>query len=190
MATACPRTDPHRCTLGRHLGPPAPAVEVAMDPPARLLALDPGTTRSAWIALDGRTLRPLGFGIEPNEGLVERLRAGREAFDLVVIEKVESFGMAVGEEVFETVYWSGRFTEAVTPIPVARLGRRAVKLAICGDPRAKDPNIRQALIDRYGGKDRAIGTKQLPGPLHAIVRDVWAALALGVAWLERAGGAA
>ena len=60
-----------------------------------------------------------------------------------------------------------------------------MKLAICGDSRAKDPNIRQALIDRYGGKEQAIGTKHLPGPLHAIVRDVWAALALGVAWLER-----
>ena len=120
IATACPRTDPHVCTLGRHLGPPTGSPEVAFEPPARLLALDPGTTRSAWIALDGRTQRPLGFGIEPNEGLVERLRAGREAFDLVVIEKVESFGMAVGEEVFETVFWSGRFAEAVD----AGAGRR------------------------------------------------------------------
>jgi hypothetical protein len=176
--------------LGRHLGPPAPSPRVALGPPERLLALDPGTSRSASIALDGRTLRPLGFGIEANDALVERLRAGCEAFDLVVIEKVESFGMAVGEEVFETVFWSGRFAEAVDPVPVRRLGRRAVKLAICGDPRAKDPNIRQALIDRYGGKDNAIGTKAEPGPLHAIVRDVWAALALGLAWLERAGGTA
>jgi hypothetical protein len=190
VTTACTRRDPHDCLLGRHLGPPATAPRVALGPPDRLLALDPGTSRSAWIALDGRTLRPLGFGIEGNEALVERLRAGREAFDLVVIEKVESFGMAVGEEVFETVFWSGRFAEAVDPVPVRRLGRRAVKLAICGDPRAKDPNIRQALIDRYGGKDRAIGTKSSPGPLHAIARDVWAALALGLTWLERAGGTA
>jgi hypothetical protein len=73
---------------------------------------------------------------------------------------------------------------------VARLGRRAVKVAICGDSRAKDPNIRQALIDRYGGKERAIGNKNLTGPLHAIARDVWAALALAVAWLERAGATA
>ena len=35
------------------------------------------------------------------------------------------------------------------------------------------PNIRQALIDRYGGRERAIDAKYLPGPLHAIVRDVW-----------------
>lgn len=188
--TACPRSDPHGCTLGRHLGPPDPVPGVAFEPPARLLALDPGTTRSAWIALDGRTLRPLGFGIEPNEGVVERLRAGREAFDLVVIEKVESFGMAVGAEVFETVFWSGRFAEAVAPVPVMLLGRRAVKLAIRGDPRAKDPNIRQALIDRYGGKERAIGTKHAPGPLHGIARDAWAALAVGLAWLQAQGGAA
>ena len=130
------------------------------------------------------TRRPLGFGIEPNERLVLRLRQVREAFALVVIEKVESFGMAVGEEVFETVFWSGRFAEAVDPVPVGRLGRRAVKLAICGDPRAKDPNIRQALIDRYGGKDRAVGTKAAPGPLHGVAKDVWAALAVAIAWLE------
>jgi hypothetical protein len=98
--------------------------------------------------------------------------------------------MAVGEEVFETVFWSGRFAEAVDPVPVRHLGRRAVKLTICGDARAKDPNIRQALIDRSGGTERAIGTKAAPGPLHAIVRDVWAALALGLAWLERAGATA
>lgn len=164
MVTTCPRTDPHGCILGRHLGPPAPVPDVAMEPPARLLALDPGTTRSAWIALDGRTLRPLGFGIEPNEGLVERLRAGREAFDLVVIEKVESFGMAVGEEVFETVFWSGRFAEAVVPVPVARLGRRAVKLAICGDSRAKDPNIRQASSTATGARSEPSARSTCRGP--------------------------
>ena len=92
--------------------------------------------------------------------------------------------MAVGAEVLETVFWSGRFAEAVDPTPVQRLGRKAVKVALCGDARAKDPNVRQALIDRYGGKERAIGTKAVPGPLHGVAKDVWAALAVGVAWLD------
>lgn len=130
---------------------------------------------------------PLSFGIDDNEVIRRHLRSGAYHWlDAVVIEKVESFGMAVGAEVFETVWWSGRFAEAVDPVPVERIGRKAVKLAICADARAKDPNVRQALIDRYGGKERAIGTKASPGPLHGIAKDVWAALAVGVAWLDGA----
>jgi hypothetical protein len=170
------------------VGHPDPRRLVALGEAGRLLALDPGTHRTAWIALDLVTRRPLGFGIEPNEELIGRLRRGGRAFDFVVIEKVESFGMAVGAEVFETVWWSGRFAEAIDPVPVERLGRKAVKLVLCGTDRAKDPNVRQALIDRYGGREQAIGTKARPGPLHGVSRDVWAALAVGVAWLERAGG--
>ena len=103
--------------------------------------------------------------------------------DQIVIEKVESFGMAVGAEVFETVYWSGRFAEAAYPIPVERIGRKAVKMHLCGSMRAKDANIRQALIDRYGGPD-AIGKKASPGPLYGISGDVWSALAVAVTYSD------
>ena len=142
---------------------------------------------------DGQVVRCLredrisgSINLEPNDKLLGRLRRGGAAFDMVVIEKVESFGMGVGAEVFETVFWSGRFAEAIDPVPVERIGRKAVKVALCGDPRAKDPNVRQALIDRYGGKERAIGTKRLPGPLHGVAKDMWAALAVGAAWLDGA----
>jgi len=65
------------------------------------------------------------------------------------------------------------------------LPRRAVKLALCGDSRAKDANIRQALIDRFGGS-AAIGRKTAPGPLYGISRDVWSALAIAVTFALRA----
>ncbi len=61
------------------------------------------------------------------------------------------------------------------------LPRRAVKLALCGDSRAKDANIRQALIDRFGGS-AAVGRKAAPGPLYGISRDVWSALAIAVTY--------
>ena len=150
---------------------------------SRILAIDPGYERSAWIRIgDG----PTDFGIDPNENVVRGLRAGFLAADLVVIEKVEGYGMPVGVEVFETVRWAGRFEEACHPVPVERLGRKAIKIALCGSTKAKDPNIRQALIDRYGGKDRAIGRKASPGPLYGISADVWAALAVAVAWADGA----
>lgn len=143
-----------------------------------ILAIDPGTTQSAWLRYEGD--RPAGFGITANDVLLRALRTGGLP-DVVVIEKVESFGMAVGAEVFDTVLWAGRFAEAAHRVPVVWLPRRTVKLALCADSRAKDANIRQALIDRFGGQ-AAIGRKAAPGPLYGISRDVWSALAIAVTY--------
>jgi hypothetical protein len=164
-----------------------------MTVPARLplwpaiMAIDPGPTHSAWLVTDPQD-EIRSFARWENEELLGLLRGSRHGglapdVQVVVIEKVEGFGMAVGAEVFETVYWSGRFAEAVHPRTVDRIGRRAVKLHLCGQARAKDPNIRQALIDRYGGS-AAIGRKATPGPLYGISGDVWSALAVAVTWLD------
>jgi len=148
-----------------------------------VLAIDPGSAQSAWLRYDGA--RPAGFGITANDVLVRALRTGGLP-DVVVIEKVESYGMAVGAEVFDTVLWAGRFAEAAHRVPIVMLPRRAVKLALCGDSRAKDANIRQALIDRFGGS-AAVGRKAAPGPLYGISRDVWSALAIAITYTLRDG---
>jgi hypothetical protein len=155
---------------------------------AIVYGIDPGPVQSAWLRLeDGR---PVDFAIAPNE---QFLAAARTDWDrcTVVIEKVESFGMSVGAEVFETVFWSGRFAEAIEQGrgKVVRLGRLKVKLALCHDSRAKDSNIRQALIDRFGGAT-AIGKKAQPGPLYGISKDVWSALAIAVTYADEQEGAA
>ena len=151
-----------------------------------ILAIDPGSAQSAWLRFDGT--RPQGFGITANEILVKALRSGGLP-DVVVIEKIESYGMAVGAEVFDTVWWAGRFAEAADRVPVVMLPRRAVKLALCGDSRAKDANIPQALLDRFGGS-AAVGRKAAPGPLYGISRDVWSALAIAVTYASRDEGPA
>ena len=46
------------------------------------------------------------------------------------------------------MWWAGRFAEAASRVPVVMLPRRAVKLTLCGDSRAKDANIRQAFLDK------------------------------------------
>lgn len=150
-----------------------------------VFAIDPGTTRSAWVVYDSSTSAICSFATTGNADLLATLRHTSTSIgvDRVVIEKVESFGMAVGAEVFETVFWSGQFAEAVYPVPVHRIGRKAVKIALCGTTKAKDSNIRQALIDRYGGSS-AIGRKASPGPLYGISGDEWAALAVAVAHTE------
>lgn len=146
-----------------------------------ILAIDPGSEQSAWLEFeDGR---PGDFGIAPNYWLLAGLRNGAYPGSTLVIEQIESYGMPVGREVFETVHWAGRFTEAAYPMEVVQLPRRAVKLAICGDTRAKDANIRAALLDRFGGS-AAKGTKAKPGPLYGISKDVWSALAIAVTYSE------
>lgn len=146
-----------------------------------ITAIDPGTRQSAWLAYSVTDREVLDFNQEANTALLRRIRADGLYGDTVLIEQVESYGMAVGAEVFETVRWAGRFEEAAHPADVILLPRRAVKLRLCGSAKAKDANIRQALIDRFGGAD-AIGRKANPGPLYGISRDVWSALAIAVAY--------
>jgi hypothetical protein len=154
-----------------------------------VLAIDPGSTESAWLVYNGATGGIRAHAKTTNEQLLEQLRVGPSPdVDIVVIEQVESYGMAVGREVFDTVWWAGRFTEAAQPTPVVQLPRRAVKLAICHDSRARDANIRAALLDRFGGS-AAKGTKRSPGPLYGIAGDVWSALAIAVTYADQEAAA-
>jgi hypothetical protein len=141
-----------------------------------ILAIDPGPEESALVVLYGNGLPGDHNFIEKNDKIQWWIK---ELFhDYLVIESVESYGMAVGKSVFETCYWIGRFDPKCEAVLVPR---RAVKLHLCGSARAKDANIRQALIDRFGpGKEKAIGKKASPGPLYGFKSHLWSALALAV----------
>mgnify|MGYP001576910516 FL=1 len=151
-----------------------------------IVTVDPGCTQSAYLLYDSSAtaypLAALGSGILPNETLRVDLRK-LSCADLLVIEQVESYGMPVGREVFATVFWCGRFVEAWGGT-FALMPRREVKLHLCHSAKATDATIRQALIDQFGGKDRAIGKKACPGPLYGIRKDLWSALALAITWSE------
>ena len=143
-----------------------------------LLALDPGNTESAWLLYDTATGRPTSWAKEPNPCVLTRLDT--IAADERVVEMVASYGMAVGAEIFDTCVWIGRFIERWHG-PYRLIYRPDVKLHLTQSRRAKDANIRQALIDRYGpGKAVAIGLKATPGPLYGLSRDCWSALAVAV----------
>lgn len=153
-----------------------------------LFAVDPGYEQSALVVYDGS--RVLEHGTFANAALLQRISDRvRKRSHLMVIEQIASFGMPVGEEVFETVFWSGRFAQAWAgyhaEMPVDRLKRHAIKMHLCGQPRAKDGNIRQALIDRFGpSKEKAIGRKATQGPLYGLSGDAWAALAVAVTYWD------
>lgn len=122
-----------------------------MSEQARILAIDPGPKESAWVVLDGTTVTA---GMALNDALVIRLRDYWKA-DVLAVEMIASYGMAVGEEVFTTCVWIGRFVEAWAG-PFKLVPRLEVKMCLCHDSRAKDANIRTALLDRFGGKSVAL----------------------------------
>jgi hypothetical protein len=149
-----------------------------------LIAIDPGTTQSAYVILHGMT--PVRHGIVANEEMLLVLgdaRVSEDAEDLV-IEMVACYGMAVGKEVFETCVWIGRFIEAWRGPNITRVTRHQVKMHLCHSAKAKDGNVRQALLDMYGGAT-AVGKKASPGPLYGVHSDIWQALAVGVTYLQQ-----
>jgi len=155
----------------------------------RLVAIDPGPVESAVIWFDDGTV--IAHSIDENHHVLGMLEVSEWVgnAEVVVIEKVESYGMSVGKDIFETVWWAGRFFDRAVRrfIRAEMVPRRTVKMYLCNDSRAKDGNIRQALIDRYGGiggVKAAKGTKANPGPLYGIANDEWQALALAVTFNE------
>ena len=138
----------------------------------RILALDPGTTHTAYVVFDGRTVHAKGW--LKNEDLLALLKSGDlMPYDEAAVEMVACYGMPVGRETFETCVWIGRFIERVKTDYIY-VYRKDVKLHLCGSMRAKDANIRQALLDKHG----EVGTAKKPGPLYGFKSHLWAALAV------------
>jgi hypothetical protein len=169
------------------------------------IAIDPGPVESAWIQYDSARSALVACGLQPNEQVLEKIRATEWP---IVCEMIACYGMAVGKETFETVYWIGRFCEAAKGH--SRVFRKEVSLYFCNSPRATDSNVRRALLDldRFGGsEEKAIGGRRCtpchgrgvrgkkavpceicgatgwrtpPGPLYAVKSDIWSALAVAV----------
>lgn len=148
----------------------------------KLIAIDPGPTESAFVKLgyDGSVL---AFGKRSNEEVIGIVERSRNRSGHLAVEMIASYGMPVGAEVFETCVWIGRLVERWA-LAHTLVYRREVKLHLCGSARAKDGNVRQALLDRWGGKTRAVGSKREPGQLYGISGDVWQALGVAVTWWD------
>lgn len=144
-----------------------------------ILAIDPGPEQSAYVFLNELPF-PEAFGIVSNADMLEIILNNWK--DSLAIEGVACYGMPVGKEVFDTCIWIGRFAQA-NDGKCDLVYRSDVKMKLCRSMRAKDPMIRQALIDRFGpGKEKAIGTKKNPGPLYGIKSHCWSALAVAVCY--------
>ena len=155
-----------------------------------VIGVDPGPTQSAFVVFDGK--RVIEHDISLNKALRDYLDQAISRIstipNAIVFEQVESFGMAVGRDVFETVLQTGRMFQVVERVAVL-MPRRVVKLHLCHSMRAKDSNIRQAIIDRFGGsKAAAIGLKKTPGPLYGVRSHEWSALAIALTYFDQHEG--
>lgn len=160
------------------------------------IGIDPGTSESGIVALfpDNRVISPLV--LENGEVLKECSRIVHRAATeypcgipiRVGVEMIASYGMPVGKEVFETILWIGhfisQFPSLASPVSVKKVYRINVKSHICKSGKAKDANIRQAILDLFpgdgGGKTPQIGTKAEPGPLYGVKSHIWAALGVAI----------
>lgn len=155
-----------------------------------VLAIDPGNTQSAYVLFDATTFpgRIIARDIMPNEAMLDRIATGDDDFrhaKRLAIEGIACYGMAVGSETFDTCIWIGRFMQQFGAERTTLIYRPAVKLHLCKSLKAKDANVRQALIDRFGpGKGAAIGTKKQPGPCYGVASHCWSALAVAATFAD------
>jgi hypothetical protein len=146
-----------------------------------ILALDPGTTHSGLVSVRNGTIET--HEVSENAtilGLLSSARFAQPHPSCLAIEMFEPRGMPLGRESLETVLWTGRFIQAWSPRPYCRVHRSAIKLHLCGSNKAKDGNIRQALLDRWGPQ----GKKANPGVTYGIKSHEWAALAVATYYLD------
>lgn len=164
-----------------------------------IFAIDPGNIESAYVIVQNDLSEVIEKGKVPNEELLERLywwlkedrfkgANGVEESNYFAIEMIASYGMAVGATVFDTCVWIGKFANTIeqSDCEVTYIYRKDEKMCLCHSMKAKDANIRQALIDRFG----EVGTKKNPGYFYGFSKDRWAAMAVATVfhdmYLERA----
>lgn len=151
----------------------------------KILGIDPGTTESGWVIYDTENHSIIDKGIDENETVL--LTVINKESDAVAIEMVASYGMPVGKETFETVYWIGRFAEMAISLSkgVYRYYKKTdINPSICFNSKANDSIIRRALLDMFpktgGGSEPSIGTKKQQGPLYGFNSHMYPALAVAL----------
>lgn len=153
----------------------------------RVFAIDPGTSQSGFCLFDTESFKVLEAGVMENEELLHRTTWAD--CDIVCIEMIKSYGMALGDTTFITILWIGRYIQYATSInlPYKLLYKKIdINPTLCFSNKAKDANIRQALLDMFeptgGGKTPQIGTKSLPGPLFGVSSHAFSALAVAITY--------
>lgn len=150
----------------------------------RIFALDPGNMDTGWVIYDAAARRVVECGNTPNQELLRKVQTQwsvslerGEPVPSLVSEMMRARGMPTSNDEMETLVWIGRFKQAWhRPDEVRLVYRQDAKLHVTGSPKAKDANVRQALIDHVGKP----GTRKAPGPTFGVSNHAWAALCVAV----------
>ena len=147
--------------------------------------IDPGPAKSALSVFDTDNQRVLRSHTSENEQVLMEITAVKPlpaSMCYLAVERILSYGRPVGETVFETVFWTGRFIEAWKGQGCYRISFRDVGKHLCNSGSGvKESHVRQALIDRFGPERKdAVGTKQNKGPLYGVANHQWSSTAVAV----------
>ena len=153
-----------------------------------IFAIDPGDVESGFAVIRMPDFALFDHGKVENKKMLEKIDRYSffGAINVFAIEMIASYGMPVGKNVFETCVWIGRFIQVIKHQKHTFVYRKEEKLCLCGSLKAKDSNIRQALIDRYAKHDfkSGKGVKKNPDTFYGVSKDVWQAIAVGVTCYE------
>ena len=153
-----------------------------------ILAIDPGNIVSGYCLMD-EDYTPMLFGKEDNTLILTKIDALGQRPRAAIIEMVASYGMPVGQTVFDTCVWIGRFTQELenNGVPIFYVKRKEYVAEFCGSTKANDANVRQYLIDRFAPNtpNYGKGTKVSPGFFYGVKADVWQAIAIGTYFIDK-----
>lgn len=192
--------------------------------PNSVLAFDPGNVQTGWVLVieNSDTISGVGYiggGNTPNSILgpaLERLstyvrKQKKQEPVTLVMEMMKPQGMALSGESMQTLVEIGEFRHIWKPNPWSYAFRQQIRIHTCGTAASKDKNLAQAMKDRWGGVDVAVGNKKCktchgkgwqgrdhtecencggsgwlypPGPLANVTDHMWQALPIACAWID------
>lgn len=154
----------------------------------KVLAIDAGNIQSCYVLFCTEEKKVIKKGLVENEAFLKEILTLK--FDEVAIEKIVSMGMAVGDTTFETVFQNARIYQILLDklnIKANFYPRYDIKMHLCMTTRAKDGNIRAALVNKFGEPS----TKKNPHNTYSELDDgvyfgthFWAALAVCMYHIE------
>lgn len=175
----------------------------------KIMAIDPGTTESAYVILDDQY--QIISADKVGNDVVLSIIADAPGLDAVIIEDIEprysstdrsAAGAVMGQSTIETIKAFGRFSwqASLRGLTVGSIFRRDERSCLIPTkrnglpplpetaPKHADGQIRASLIRRFARHDqeRGRGTKANPDTFYGFHGDMWQAMAVGVTWLDQA----
>ena len=120
---------------------------------SKILAIDPGNERSGWVEMIDE--KPDVWGWDTNADVEAKIENTR--YEALAVEYMQPRGMPTSQDEMDTMFQLGRMTASYENDRIAKVARKDVKMFLLGRAIGTDANIRQALIDLFGGNRVAIG---------------------------------